>query len=261
MNTKPSDSTPLMRVSSDVQDQLTESTGSWRRIVVAAAIFAVVIGTPIALFFSIYLDTKQDETQKSSLLRVSRMLAKYAARNGKLPPFKNGSKGKLYSWRLKLISFDDAIIEPHLKSVYREYNFKQAWDSDKNEQLTPQVRLFTSPNSHAGIAQILAVKGAGTMWQPSPNRQPYNTPILISYSASDVSWTEPRDVVMKSSKLFFESKTGELTEIELSGIMVLWGDESITAVREHPKYNDQDRKLLLSKLRNVFVQKPSKAKE
>lgn len=247
-------SRPAIQIAADVELDGSKETGSWRRIVIAAVLFVVVIGTPIALFFSIHLDSKNKGTQRNGLLKISRMLAKYAGRNGAMPASTSGDPHEnRYSWRLQLGNFDDVIIPPHLKATYREYRFEEPWNSAHNRALLQQVQEYSGPQTKLGYAQFLAVKGLGTMWQPSGQRPPCNMPILISYPESDIAWTEPRDVILKSSKLYFESADGSPKAIELSGIMILWGDESITAIRKHPKYNDADRKLMLLRLRNEYV--------
>jgi hypothetical protein len=135
-------------------------------------------------------------------------MAQYHQRFGSFPPaYVADSQGRpQHSWRVLLLPF---LGEEEL---YDEYRRDEPWDSPHNSKLIDQMPLvYRCPSDNESPlrqANVAVVTGPGTLFDgPKASRReeildgPENTLLFVEVADSGCTWTEPRDLPLKSLKL------------------------------------------------------------
>ena len=170
---------------------------------------------------------------------------------GQFPPaFMADEAGQpMHSWRTLVLPF---LEQNHL---YQAYDFKQPWNSPKNQAVIAESRFSGETMQCPSIdnlgcskdrADYVAVTGADTIWPADGTSRslkditvdPSNVAMLIEINNSDIQWSEPRDIKLEdllSGKVSW-SETGMhifhgVWDYPVPGRNVLFADASVRYIR------------------------------
>jgi hypothetical protein len=138
----------------------------------------------------------------SHLRQIALALHEYHQAYGSLPPAHvDGPDGKpMHSWRVLLLPF------LHYDKLYRQYNFKEPWNSPHNTRLANRIpHEYRCPAAReeklSSVTNYVAVVGPATAWPGSKGVRfqdikdgTSDTILLVEIADSTINWMEPRDM-------------------------------------------------------------------
>jgi len=149
----------------------------------------------------------------NNLKRIGQALRQYRAKYGSFPPaYIAGEQGRpMHSWRVLLLPY----LDEDSLALYRQYNFKEPWDSPRNLALASRMpAVYRCPSdvqeSESGSAETsyVGITGPGTVFdgvkpenflRPELGKGfiplgPGNVILVAEQSQSGINWLEPRDL-------------------------------------------------------------------
>jgi hypothetical protein len=145
---------------------------------------------------------------KNNLKQIGIGLHNYLEEYKTFPPaMMTDENGRpMHSWRVLLLPYLDQQI------AYDRYDFNEPWDGPHNRKLLSEVpQVFACPESydqdgHRHLTSYLAVAGSQTALPDLRGNKigdfkdgSSNALLLIEYTASDIPWTEPRDLTLDNA--------------------------------------------------------------
>lgn len=162
-----------------------------------------------------------------NLTQLAAAVWTYRHREGHLPPacLYSADGKRLHSWRtfcLAYITGDAALDFTADKGLEGQYDFSLPWDSEVNRAAISAPFLaeaFACPGDDRAIAlrrtSYVAVIGPDTLWTESKPRDvrrlgpDFEAKILfIELPASNIGWTEPRDISLDEALALFSAENG-----------------------------------------------------
>jgi prepilin-type processing-associated H-X9-DG protein len=171
----------------------------------------------------------------NNLREIGVALQQYESEYGTLPPaYIADENGKpMHSWRV--------LILPQLgeQILYEQYNFAEPWDGPTNSQLGDRMpAVYACPSDPLTSSQetsYMVIEGPNTMFPGAKaigsgdcRDGPANTLCVVESCNSQVTWTEPTDLV--SQNMLFEinaGRGGEVGSYHPDGANVLFVDGAV----------------------------------
>ncbi len=192
----------------------------------------------------------KDRPCGDNLRKIALALQQYRQYFGSLPPAYVADKSgrPLYSWRVLILPFLEG------RKVYQQYKFNQPWDGPNNRRLIVyRPREYACPGdknaSRLGATETsyVAVVGPGTVWPGGTGRKSDDLPenagdtiLLVEVAASDIQWTQPRDLTLEEACRGINGKPpcissphvrfGDYVQIESRGAQAVFVDGSVRFV-------------------------------
>jgi len=164
----------------------------------------------------------------NNLKRIGQAMRQYYAKHGSFPPaYVADEQGRpVHSWRVLLLPY---FQEEELLSLYRQYNFKEPWNSPRNLALANRMpAVYRCPSdvqeSESGSVETsyVGITGPGTVFdgvkpenflRPEPGKGfvplgPGNVMLVAEQSASGINWLEPRDLDVDHMSLRINDPAG-----------------------------------------------------
>lgn len=169
-------------------------------------LFAIA-GVSAVVFGWLFADTKDarhaalDRSCIANLHGIRVALQMYQEKHGTLPPATvTDSEGRpMHSWRV--------LILPHLGrlDLYCRFRLDEPWDSPHNLRVARDVpdayRCHADEPSSEIDTSYLAVVGEGTIWDAAaagPLSHDDQRIAIVEVVRSNIAWTEPRDLTLRS---------------------------------------------------------------
>ena len=142
------------------------------------------------------------------LSRINFAISEYEKKYGRLPPaYVVNADGKpAHSWRVLILEF----LDPDL---FRQYDFREAWDSPRNRQIAsriPKCYCCSEIAARSGnfSTRFVVISGEGTLFDSSRSvsridlRDDLVVTLLVVESVnSKIHWMEPRDLALATASI------------------------------------------------------------
>ena len=199
--------------------------------------FATALIVIIGLGIREYRKTRQLSDCKNHFKQIARALHEYHERYGSFPPaYIVGSDGeRSHSWRVLLLPFLGQ------EELYGQYKFDDPWNSPHNRSFATKIpEVYTCAAAGGAdrcFTPYLAVVGRATAWPEQYASKigdfrdgTSNTIQLVECAASDVVWTEPRDMTHQEAMKFDQPGSGRIPSSPHKsgdGFQALMGDGTV----------------------------------
>jgi len=198
-------------------------------IILAVFLVAAVLCSGLVLLPMVWASREKGRQTAcaNNLKRIGQALRQYRAKYGSFPPaFVPDEQGRpMHSWRVLLLPY----LDEDSLALYRQYNFKEPWNSPRNLALASRMpAVYRCPSdeqeSESGSAETsyVGICGAGTVFggvkpenflRQEPGKDfvplgPDNVILVVEQSASGINWLEPRDLDVEHMSLRINDPAG-----------------------------------------------------
>ncbi|MAT69249.1 MAG: hypothetical protein CMJ58_06950 [Planctomycetaceae bacterium] len=169
---------------------------------------------------------------RNTLRMIGGALEGYSRKyNGALPPamITDGHGTPTHSWRTLISPYGIYYDRPWLAQL----DLSQPWDAPVNKAVLDSnvgtVQCPAHENAKTAVTQYVAVSGPGTLWPPPTSADDYAAQanqgaalpppldgplpriLLVDWPASDILWTEPRDLTVDEFLAWFQQQRANPT--------------------------------------------------
>jgi len=173
----------------------------------------------------------QKTKSANDMRQIGLALHNYQSTYNQFPaPYSTTRDGKPgLSWRVEILPF---LGDPQYEVLYKQFDFKEAWDSPKNLALIAQMpKIYGPPGSSETHVRVFV--GGGAAFEPGKKmkltdfRDGMSNTILAVEAAGAVPWTKP-------DELNYDPKAPLLAlgDPSRDTVMVLMADGSVKNIRK-----------------------------
>jgi hypothetical protein len=208
-----------------------------------AVFFLTLLSVIAATAWWLFSSFAEKSSATRDLTAIVRALHAYHDGFGRLPPVhvlaRNGHR--LHSWRTIVLPF---FHEGDGKRAYQEFDLRRPWDENGNlAALRAAQQQSILPLNVDPHCRFLAVVNSDGEWLPTDQGTVPSDPVVVLiYPKSNVSLTEPRDVVFDGKNLLFEFSQTSKKKIDAAG---LWAVRKSGMVFKFPAKSEKLGEIIL----------------